>query len=646
MRLPPYPALLAAIVAAALLAPAMGEARVSVLYETAAGHRALTGAQPDGAPGLGALDGAYQQQPAVRLIGPERQVAKVSGRGGSPSSPTLLGLATAEKADLLRARITSSGAGLVFIDELSGEFRGPEGDSLGAAMTMLAAEPAPDGVGTMADRVHIYIPAPATLVAQAERYQGSWAALTAAGGVWIETYRGARAWSDAEWAAWPSLFQAEFTARGGSAGRLHLMLTTGDQKRQWTRARSGAACGILANGPGAYRVGAAEAPAFVSEFRSTFGPDPAPSGASPVACSAPAILPPATAGALARTSLLTGIEASRWELPRLWTGIRSSGTVSLGPDPLGLAAILGQDPAAFWADAGAAILGSGPGTTTRAPVRADGTARVSVLPRESGQVRLRLVVPGAAIRRALATEGLDLPASLAAAGASPEFLRHIQISPLTWRIEVPVSAPSASGWTGVAEPPPLPSGGPATAVLARAGAGRVKAAGRDPKRWRLFTLRLNAPDGRPIPATRAIVRRPWMAPLPQRTTPDGLLAIWVPRRSGELRVQVPTWSVDSRRLIGGRPPGNLRIKMTIPGPVATRVRGRDPQRWRVAVVRVTQRGRAAAKVPVIIRGIPGGTVRQRTRANGTLSLLVRARRGGTIRAEIPGTTRAVTRRLR
>ena len=641
-HLPPL-ALAALALALTLALPSAALPRSTILYEVAPGHRALTGPQPGGGAGLGTADGAYQQQPAVRLLPEARQVAKVSGRGGSPSSPTLLGRGAPGMADLLRERIGSFGAGWVSIDELSGEFRGPEGDALGAALTELAAEAGPDGAGTMAERVHVYVPAPATLVAQGEAYAGAWDALIRAGGVWIETYRGARAWSDEEWAAWPGLFREEYVRRRGDPTRLHLVLTAGDQARQWARARTGAACELLANGPGAYRVGPAGAAAFVAEFRATFPPGPAPAGPSPVACVPPPAAPAAAVARLAGAARTREAVAARWDVERLWAGIRSRGVIDLGPDPLGLAGALELDPAAFWSGAGAAVVGVGEGTRTRAPVRADGTARVSMVPGAPGPVSFRLIVPGAAIRTALGTPSADLPGALASAGAPADLVRRMRISPRTWRLEIPLRPPADALWSTVAEDPPTPDAGPATAALARAGAGRVRRAGRDPRRWSLFVLRLTAADGRPVPRARARVGRPWMAPVMHRTTPDGLLAIWVPRRSGQLEVRVPRWSPPARRNVEGRPPGTIRLDIRIAGARATRAAGRDPARWRLAVVRARGPRGQGAGVPLRVTGTGGGMRRVRTGPDGRARIFVRARRG-VVRARVVGTRREAVRR--
>ena len=77
--------------------------------------------------------------------------------------------------------------------------------------------------------------------------------------------------------------------------------------------------------------------------------------------------------------------------------------VRLGPDPLGLAAALGVDPAAFWRGARAEVIAAGPGFSVRGRIRADGSAGLTVTPPSPGAVYMRLVVPATSIQRALGT---------------------------------------------------------------------------------------------------------------------------------------------------------------------------------------------------------------------------------------------------
>ena len=73
----------------------------------------------------------------------------------------------------------------------------------------------------------------------------------------------------------------------------------------------------------------------------------------------------------------------------------------LGPDPLGIAATLGVDPAAFWRAAGAQVTASGPKLGARARIRSDGSAVLSFTPPEPGGVVVRMYVSGHAIQAAL-----------------------------------------------------------------------------------------------------------------------------------------------------------------------------------------------------------------------------------------------------
>jgi hypothetical protein len=180
----------------------------------------------------------------------------------------------------------------------------PESDHPGVrlseAMTILAGAGHPAG-GSYADRVHVYVaPAMVTSIGEGRgehftldkagsksvrpAWRGVMPALARAGGVWLEMYHGhggavkAKVWRNA-----PTRF-GRYLARHGGAGlaQLHFLITG------TTSAPAGArACGspmscqfemarsteagrtVLANGPGAYRVGA-QAGEWLAEYNRTF----------------------------------------------------------------------------------------------------------------------------------------------------------------------------------------------------------------------------------------------------------------------------------------------------------------------------------------------------------------------------------------
>jgi hypothetical protein len=162
------------------------------------------------------------------------------------------------------------------------------GARLAEAMRLLDV-PSPYG-GTYAERVHLYLaPAFGTSIGtglgehrhlgrDGKPHKATWRgvmpALALAGGVWIEMYHyshstGTYSMSAREWKLVPARFGSYFRTFGGNLDRLH-MVFTGVRGRpdgapgscgepmacQWRLARSTkAGRAMLANGPGAYRVG-------------------------------------------------------------------------------------------------------------------------------------------------------------------------------------------------------------------------------------------------------------------------------------------------------------------------------------------------------------------------------------------------------
>lgn len=176
------------------------------------------------------------------------------------------------------------------------------GARLSVAMGILAARPYAGG-GTYAERVHLYVaPAFSTSIALGRgphhhlgndglphraTWRGVMPALARAGGVWIEMYHAFSAgsvtpMSAREWRVVPKVFSGYAAQFGADASRFHLMLTEAGSvpagvsgcepmQCQWQLAGSTpAGAAMLANGPGAYRVGA-QAASWRAEFNRAFG---------------------------------------------------------------------------------------------------------------------------------------------------------------------------------------------------------------------------------------------------------------------------------------------------------------------------------------------------------------------------------------
>jgi hypothetical protein len=172
---------------------------------------------------------------------------------------------------------------------------GSPGARLSAAMDLLAARPYPGG-GTYADRVHLYIaPAFSTSIAAGRgphrhlgndgkphraTWRGVMPAVARAGGVWIEMYHhdgSLTSMTAKEWRTVPKGF-ASYAARfGASPTRMHLLIGgtpapagahgCGEAMAcQWAMASSTVTGRtLLANGPGAYRLGS-QAAAWRAEY--------------------------------------------------------------------------------------------------------------------------------------------------------------------------------------------------------------------------------------------------------------------------------------------------------------------------------------------------------------------------------------------
>jgi hypothetical protein len=176
------------------------------------------------------------------------------------------------------------------------------GAKLSDAMEILAARPYPGG-GSYAERVHLYVaPAFSTSIAfgrgpfhhlgndglpHRATWRGVMPALKLAGGVWIEMYHssggGITTMSAREWRVVPTVFTSYAGTSGVEAARIHLTMTSasalpagasncGDPMAcQWKLAGSTpTGARLLANGPGAYRLGA-QAMGFRLQYNGVFG---------------------------------------------------------------------------------------------------------------------------------------------------------------------------------------------------------------------------------------------------------------------------------------------------------------------------------------------------------------------------------------
>lgn len=420
---------------------------MSVVYDLASSVSLLTSAQGDGSPGLSEADGLVQQQPVAAVLSAGRQAAKVAVSARSPVTPSIRGLDAAAIAELLRRRIDGSGARLVFIDEIgqAGPTSPIDGPALEAAMIALAAVPFEDG-GTYADRVHMYLFAPRP-VANPVATAALWRAMARSGGVWIEAYDGTAQWSAEQWLAWPRLVTERLAALGMDRERVHLLVRGSDQTGVWRNLRTGAACALLANGPGAYRI--EDQAGFVREFRATFGTDPAPPGPSPVTCAAAPLLSVNSAARLAEVLELGRLGARPAEgaisVDGLAVGVATTVTVSLGGDPLGIAEGLGADPVSFWSAGRGRVQVSGPGVAAVASLAPDGRATVTVTPTAAGPIGVTLVLEGAPIRAALGPPA-DLAVSLAPyASRVAGVLEGVLARPTSWTLAIPLDARLTAG---------------------------------------------------------------------------------------------------------------------------------------------------------------------------------------------------------
>ena len=427
--------LLAAIAVLALGA-ARAEARMTVVYDLPNSLLALMSTQSDGSSGLNVGDGLYQQVAGV--LPADRKVGGLTGGDGTPSTPTIRDLTATEIAALIKNEVDTAGAQLAFIDlGPSYDTAGPDGINLEAAMRLLAATPHAGG-GTYAERTHMYV-SRAGEIADPDSRPAFWNAMALSGGIWLEAYQGREQWPVEYWLAWPRALRDGLVARGMDPARLHIIVRGANQAAVWANFRVGAACELLANGPGAYRV--EDHLGFVTAFRSVFGSAPAPAGPSTITCTPAPTLPADRAATLAGVLALEGDGAGpagiRLSSVRVTPGTTKTVTVALGADPFGIAARLGADSADFWADAHARVTATGPGIDASAPL-IGGRAGLVMRPTGRGPIRLALVIDGLAIRQSIGTP-VDLALSLQAhRDQIVPTLRRVISEPTTWTMPIPI----------------------------------------------------------------------------------------------------------------------------------------------------------------------------------------------------------------
>jgi hypothetical protein len=228
--------------------------------------------------------------------------------------------------------------------------------------------------------------------------------------------------------------------KDGAARQDRNMLGT-PGRRCSRRARRWAACAVAAAATAAGVAPLAQAQ------------DKPPDGSAPSSCrpspKGDPKRPPAIAEVAARAR--AGLEIAPGAIaPRaLAAGRPAEVSVRLGPDPLGIAALLRVAPGSFWGSAGASVSANAPGAEAWGGVRADGSARLWLTAPQPGPVTMRLHVPGRALQRALGlcpTAGWSIGSALRRQGAAPG-------SPVLEVEDLPVPVPHPG-------PEPVPTPGP------------------------------------------------------------------------------------------------------------------------------------------------------------------------------------------
>jgi hypothetical protein len=551
------PVAVAALACALAAAPVAGaQERMVMLYATADAARAV-------AAGPGGLDAGthnlFQQQPVAAVLAPSRQAWKVSARAASRATPGLRGRSAGSMAALLKDRIRRSGARMVFIDEAGLALHSSTEDvvNLAVAMEILSQDtlPAITGSQPLNERVHIYVQGvPAPLVRSPE-WEATWRVLALAGGVWWQAYTTPRAWNEAEWSTWPRLITQLLADHGGDPARLRWMLRHDPATtipEQLANALRGDACAALAGGIGVWRPGP-EAIAFRDAYRAVAD------GA--VGCSpAPALSGAQVSGLHVVTSFEAGVPLPNGALvvgahgaERLAAGsiplrVPARLRLDLGADPLGIAGLLGIDPAAFWPVAGAFVRIRGGGVSERVDLMPGSAIDRYVLPTRRGVVNITLHIPVRALRSALGGTGVDLLGALEAVGGprTRALERRLTQSPGGAALVIPLRTRTGGSLLQVRTArPPLPS----RAQLLFP--GRLKNGRVAPRHLRPVAVRLRDGRGAPVPGGRARLRLPGGRTITVRVGPKGVGRTAIPRRGGPHLLTVPGTRVRVVRALTG-----------------------------------------------------------------------------------------------
>jgi hypothetical protein len=550
------PSALALMCACALGSPALGAAqeRMVMLYSTADAVRAIAGG-PD------RLDATahnlFQQQPVAAVLAPTRQAWKVSARGPSRATPGLRGRSAESMATLLKDRIRRSGARKVFIDEAGLALHTSREDvvNLAAALEILSQDtlPALTGSQPLNERVHIYMQGvPAPLV-RAD-WEATWRVLALAGGVWWQAYTTPRAWNEAEWSTWPRLIMRRLSEHGGDPARLRWVLRHDPAMtipEQFANALRGDACAALAGGVGVWRPGP-EAVAFRDTYRAiadgALGCAPAPQPTPAQAAGLDAVTGleagvPLTAG----TVSVGAHGAERLPAGSLPLRVPARLRLNLGPDPLGIAGMLGVDAAGFWAGAGASVRITGGGLSERVELAGRPVNRY-VLPTRRGPLSIDLQLPVRSLRAALGGPGVDLLAALESAGGprTRALERRLIQSPAGAVLSFPLRTRRGGTLLQVRTArAPLPS---RVQLLfpGRLAGGRIA-----PRHLRPVAVRMRDGRGDPVAGARARLRLPGGRWITLRAGPNGVARPAIARRGGPHLLTVPGTRVRVVRALTG-----------------------------------------------------------------------------------------------
>lgn len=297
-----------------------------------------------------------------------------------PPAPVQDGIATFE-------------SGIVFIEEVASDLWRSDHPS-GLAPNFRAA--LTEHLGADARHVHTYERFPQLFTASPDDWRDLSVARPELGGIWLQLYGydgdSTLAWDEARYATWLRPYTKDFLAAAGDIRRLHLLMTASfrsaalDPTRspgdQWPWARTGAACELLRNGPGAYRIGRGSEPwrEFGQGYRDTFGAlgpaeQPADLAAAGIDCTPAYRLTDTTSpSAEDFAQTVASLGGGALELP--------GGSIIFAKDSSGEIAVDVASGLPSWLDpgfaerAGAVVTGVSGGTSATVPVGSDGIARL------------------------------------------------------------------------------------------------------------------------------------------------------------------------------------------------------------------------------------------------------------------------------